>query len=580
MLCTLSIGGCDEKNIDFIKPTPDKEKPTQKPEEDKGEDNKEDEPNNGEWDPDNKPEGEQLNGTTIDPKNTHYGLVTDATSGAGIAGVVVSDGFTCVQTDSNGVYQLARHEKCEVINISIPAEYEIPVGSDNLPAHYHLFTASATAKMRHDFTLKPLAGGKETRFTMLALGDIQCHDMRDTERFNDETMVDIVNLVPTLENAYAISLGDVTNKNNSAIWAKEKQIMSRRNVTFFNCMGNHDHLNELTPNDHSNTTSYWKSVENFHKYFGPQNYSFDRGDVHFVVMDNALHGERPNDGGDYEYATGIYDWGYKWFLQDMSFVPKSKAVVFICHIPFRDGSGNNHPNSRYRQNILNKLSEYREAHIWVGHSHRTQKYIHTVNGKRIVEHVHAAVHGNMWHSSFGLDGSPNGYGVWVFGGPSVVDNYYKSVGYDRDYQMRVYNGSQRFYDPRLNVSQKARKNYHSSYSWNKIGYIYACIWDIEHNEWEVSLWQNGQKVCNMTKMNNAYDWYINYWWGEVWGSEDYAKNNKARHLYEAKLADPTAPFEVRAVDKRGIRGPFICNHYTTDYEGIIGDFDVWYPENQ
>ena len=45
-------------------------------------------------------------------------------------------------------------------------------------------------------------------------------------------------------------------------------------VPFFQTIGNHDHLNEA---DNSVTSTYWKSVENFQKYFGPQNYSFDRG---------------------------------------------------------------------------------------------------------------------------------------------------------------------------------------------------------------------------------------------------------------------------------------------------------------
>lgn len=541
------------------------------------EDNKNEEESKDEDGKDNDAEDITLNGTIISDATTLYGIITDKQSGQAIENVVVSDGFSCVKSDKNGVYQIVRHDKSTMVYLSIPAEYEIPVDAGNHPAFFKRFTLAKDERFRHDFQLELLPGGKQTQFTLLALADIQVHDSNDVDRFRDETIPDINNLVPSLVNPYGITLGDVTNKNNSAMWTKVRQAMTNQKITFMQCMGNHDHLNELSPNDHSKTTSYWKSVENFQKYFGPQNYSFTRGDVHFVVLDNCLHGEKPdNAGATHEYATGLYDWGYEWFLQDLSFIPKSKAVVLCCHIPFRDGGGDNHNNGRYRKEILNKLSEYREAHILIGHTHHMYNWIHTVNGKRIQEHINAAVCGQMWHGPIGRDGTPNGYGVYEFEGTTLKNYWFKGTGVDKDVQMRCYKGGEEIYDPRMNVNMTAKKNIFPSYSWGLKDHIVANIWNIELGEWEVTLWQNGQKVCEMTNFRD-YDYYALYWFCEVYGSSSTSYQHKSHHLYYGKLKDPNAPFEVRAVDRRGVRGPYTCSEVTTNYDGLNGDFETYVP---
>lgn len=541
------------------------------------ENNKNEEESKDEDGKDNDAEDITLNGTIISDATTLYGIITDKQSGQAIENVVVSDGFSCVKSDKNGVYQIVRHDKSTMVYLSIPAEYEIPVDAGNHPAFFKRFTLAKDERFRHDFQLELLPGGKQTQFTLLALADIQVHDSNDVDRFRDETIPDINNLVPSLVNPYGITLGDVTNKNNSAMWTKVRQAMTNQKITFMQCMGNHDHLNELSPNDHSKTTSYWKSVENFQKYFGPQNYSFTRGDVHFVVLDNCLHGEKPdNAGATHEYATGLYDWGYEWFLQDLSFIPKSKAVVLCCHIPFRDGGGDNHNNGRYRKEILNKLSEYREAHILIGHTHHMYNWIHTVNGKRIQEHINAAVCGQMWHGPIGRDGAPNGYGVYEFEGTTLKNYWFKGTGVDKDVQMRCYKGGEEIYDPRMNVNMTAKKNIFPSYSWGLKDHIVANIWNIELGEWEVTLWQNGQKVCEMTNFRD-YDYYALYWFCEVYGSSSTSYQHKSHHLYYGKLKDPNAPFEVRAVDRRGVRGPYTCSEVTTNYDGLNGDFETYVP---
>lgn len=542
-----------------LPPKPDQEQETE-------DDKKEDE--EGKWD---DTDDVVVNGTVLDESTTLYGVVKDKQSGEGIEGVVVSDGFTCVQTDKNGVYQLVRDEHSDMAYLSVPAEYEIPVDNGNHATFYKRFTVAEGQKYTHDFTLELLPGGKQTQFTLLALADIQVHDANDVERFRNETVPDIDALVPNLVNPYAITLGDITNKNNTAMWLGIRQSITNRKVKYLHCMGNHDHLNELSPNDHSNTTSYWKSVENFHKYFGPQNYSFSRSDTHIVVMDNALHGETPPPGEDYEYAAGFYDWQFEWLKQDLSYVPKDKMVLLCVHIPFRDGKGGNHSDERYRQKVLNLLSEYQEVHLLIGHTHKQATWIHTVNGKKIYEHIHGAVCGGMWHSTVCVDGTPNGYGVYTISGNTLKDWYYKATGYDPDMQIRAYDGGQTFYDPRLNQSKSAKQNYYSKYSWSAPGYIIANIWNIEHGDWDVTLWQNGKQVATMSKIAER-EWWVAYWFLEVLGTTSDGYRGSTKHLYKGKLADKNAPFTIRAVDKSGKRKTMECSTLTTDFSEVWGDF--------
>ena len=55
-------------------------------------------------------ERKRHNGTAINPDNNVAGLISDVDSGMGIVGIAVTDGYTFVVTDANGVYQMKRNE--------------------------------------------------------------------------------------------------------------------------------------------------------------------------------------------------------------------------------------------------------------------------------------------------------------------------------------------------------------------------------------------------------------------------------------------------------------------------------------
>lgn len=239
----------------------------------------------------------ELNGTQLGEGTTLYGLVTD-TSGNPVQGVVVSDGYNCVETDANGVYQMIRYKKARFVWYSTPAGYEINTSADNYPLYYAEIVHKNIAD-RHDFVLKPLAA-PETDFTLLCIADPQCASTDDISRYVNETIPDIEATVETFKAkgraVYGITLGDIVF-DTPDLWSNMKEAMANRNLTIFQTIGNHDHLKTETSDD--------KAAANFESQFGPRNYSFNRGNAHIVSMDNVFYvgGSTPSSN----YKGGITD---------------------------------------------------------------------------------------------------------------------------------------------------------------------------------------------------------------------------------------------------------------------------------
>lgn len=425
----------------------------------------------------------EVNGTQLDGNTTLYGLVTD-TSGNPIPGVVVSDGYGCVTTDANGVYQMERYKKARFVHYSTPAGYAINTSADNYPLFYAEIVHKNIAD-RHDFVLTPLPA-PESDFTLVCIADPQCATTAEISRYVNETIPDVEATVDAYKAkgtpVYGITLGDIVF-DTPDLWSNMKESMANRNLPVFQTIGNHDHLQTETSDDNA--------AANFETQFGPRNYSFNRGDVHIVSMDNVLY------EGKKKYKGGITDRQLEWLRQDLSHVDKDKLVIFCAHIPFRGGTSVTDESHENYDGVLDLLAEFSEAHIMIGHTHYQQKYIHKRNGKTILEHVHGAACGAWWTANLCADGTPNGYGVYEISGNTIANQYYKSTNKEADCQIRAYSATQVF-----------GKSGSLTFGWaanapamNDAKCIVANVWNSDASgNWKVSLWQNGTKVCDMTRV--------------------------------------------------------------------------------
>ena len=86
------------------------------------------------------------------------------------------------------------------------------------------------------------------------------------------------------------------------------------------------------------------------------------------------------------------------------------------------------------EKLKNMLINKFHATILSGHYHLNTN---SDLGGGLWEHNVASAGGTWWTSDVCRDGTPNGYRVYV-GDKSHVEQYYKSTGKDKDYQMKVY----------------------------------------------------------------------------------------------------------------------------------------------
>ena len=202
----------------------------------------------------------EVNGTQLDGNTTLYGLVTD-TSGNPIPGVVVSDGYGCVTTDANGVYQMERYKKARFVHYSTPAGYAINTSADNYPLFYAEIVHKNIAD-RHDFVLTPLPA-PESDFTLVCIADPQCATTAEISRYVNETIPDVEATVDAYKAkgtpVYGITLGDIVF-DTPDLWSNMKESMANRNLPVFQTIGNHDHLQTETSDDNA--------AANFETQFG------------------------------------------------------------------------------------------------------------------------------------------------------------------------------------------------------------------------------------------------------------------------------------------------------------------------
>ena len=470
---------------------------------------------------------DEIEGTAINPKNNAVGLIYDKDSGKGIAGVHVTDGYSFTTTDEHGVYQFSANRYTRNIYITVPAEYEIPLDpKTNIPLFYSTGKFVRKEMNRNDFALRKLAAVEEN-WTLIAVGDPQCNTVEEHDRYVTETIPDIISSLGAHQqkgeypNAYALTLGDII-EDSPWIWPMMKESMANvkvgdRYLPFFQCIGNHDHdANYLTP---------YEAAQSYIEQFGPTDYSFDRGKVHVVVMDNVIVKE--NRKTTWRYDGGLTDSQWRWLQEDLSLVEnkEDKMIIFAAHIPFRYGveaDGACVSYDRHYYDVLNILTQFNEAHIMIGHTHYTHNYIHhnytTAGGTPIYEHVHCAACGAWWSGNLSAAGSPNGYTYYDIRGAGMHNWVARGTNLDdNDAQMRVYDGNQTYGEV------QGDKDYR--FSWTGGGYMnqnsdasrsttyrpgqaalkdcfIAAIWGDDDTNWKVSIEYQG-KVYPMQRVRKS-----------------------------------------------------------------------------
>lgn len=341
--------------------------------------------------------------------------------GKGVAGVRVSDGATVVTTARDGRYTLLADPLRPFVMVSTPAGHE-PARN---PAGTMRFYESITAleEQRVDFELTPTVD--DANHTMLLLADPQTKTREETDMMHTDTVPAVQEAVRALGEGYVfgVTCGDLMYDDLS-LFPEYERAVTRMDLPFYQAIGNHD-LEQAAKTSEA-------AGETYAAYFGPTYYSFDRGAVHYVVLDNVLwHG-----AGYIGYLDARQ---LQWLAADLATVQPGATVIVMLHIPpvstmmDRTGEGFNPTISMTNKEALYRVLEPFNAFLLSGHTHELEHVsdggaTHVVNG---------AVCGAWWTGPICRDGTPNGFMIYDVR-DSAVTWRYQTTGQSADHQLRVY----------------------------------------------------------------------------------------------------------------------------------------------
>ena len=442
-------------------------------------------------------------------------------SNSGIAGVAVTDGINITRTDANGNYKLLSNATAEFVYISLPSGYDVPMNGGT-PDFYVSVPDKFQPEQVINFELKKSARD-DYRHTMIAWADPQVYN-EDELPLAENAAKDVAALAKQSETpVYGVVCGDIVG-DHPEHYDAIKKMLSDTNVPFFFAAGNHDMTYNVRSND--------LSKERYKKTFGPDYYSFNRGKIHYVILDDVFY-----VGRTYWYIAYLPGKQLAWLQQDLAGVPAGSTVVVALHIPTSTRSTQAEEPVRdvmqNRQYLYDMLKPY-NAHIFAGHMHYNDNF---VISDSLFEHDHAAVCAEFWQTPQCSDGCPQGYGVYEINGDNI-QWYYKSVGYDKNFQFTAYPVGKNPEKPTA---------------------ITVNVWNYDP-QWKVNWYENGILKGNMTQYrgNDPY-------------ATDYINKNKAKfrynwittepteHLFFAEPSSPDAKITVEVIDRFG-------NKYTENVE--------------
>jgi hypothetical protein len=412
---------------------------------------------------------------------------------------------------------MKRNEKATFVFYSTPADCNIVTASAKVKMAS--FYAKLNERERYDFRLVPNID-IENRFSLFCVADPQVSSVNEIVRLNNETISDIKEFQLTLSTpCYGLILGDVTGDQP---WLNEqvKGLFGSINMPFFAAIGNHD---EMTTSFSENL----KTSDDFSKTFGPVNYSFNRGQVHFICLDNVISNNSTS------YSCGFTDEQIEWLKQDLSYVDKGKLIICYYHIPL-----SNSDNMVNKQKFLETFKGFAEVHFMCGHTHYNENALISTP-ILAYEHIHAAACGAWWKSIINGDGTPNGYAVYEINGSTLTNWFYKPTNKSKNFQMRLYNGD---------VLYGGRYGY---YSFNKgKNTIVVNVWNYDE-KWRIEAFEDGVKVADLKPLSNSKDyWAIGYHFGVLNHSTiDFSPSCK--HIFLHNKINPDANLEIRATDRFG-----------------------------
>ena len=332
-------------------------------------------------------------------------------SGKGLSKIVVSDGVTVTSTDHNGHFDFWSIAQQPFVFLSIPSGYTLNQLSNGSAS---FFQPIDTSKEKNEFLFQLQKNEvSDDKHSLLLLADPQIQNEYEAGELLKTSTPDFIKTIKKLNdpNTFGVGCGDLVYDRLHLFEDYNKAIKATE-IPFFQVIGNHD-MDLDSRSDEATTRT-------FNRLFGPSYYSFNRGEIHYVVLDDVFF-----TGVEREYIGYITENQLAWLEQDLQYIEAGRTVVVCTHIPIAGGVKN-------KSHLYELLAPYK-VHILSGHTHRNYNTFE----ENCFEHVHGAVCGAWWSGPICSDGTPNGYGVYQMSG-SDLSWYYKAVDKPKTHQFRFY----------------------------------------------------------------------------------------------------------------------------------------------
>lgn len=494
-----------------------------------------------------------------DPKINVYGIVH--CNKKGVEGVVVSDGYRVVKTDANGIYQFESSELLKTVFISVPSGYEV-ISDNILPRFHKSLDGNPNTKERVDFELVEVNNGDHI---MYVLGD-----MHLANRTND--IIQFGNFTSDLQaqidknkskRQYALTLGDMTwelywTSNNFNLLTYLNTInQSLTGIHLFNTIGNHDH-DMYAAGDFDTVIPYRENV-------GPTYYSFNIGDIHYIVLDDIwCKNTGEGTSASRSYNSKLTSEQLAWLEKDLSHVDKSKKLVIAMHAQAYNKSGSNSMASMPEIEAL--VRDFPETHILTGHTHQTYNN-DKLSSKKIFHHNSGAVCGTWWWTGYytgigmGPDGSPSGYYIYNMNGTDIKWTF-KATGKSTDFQFRTYDRN-KIELTAANYASAANPSITSIFEtsvgdWkykSSDNYVYFTVFDYDP-AWKIEVKEN-DNVLTYEKISNIKDPLHLLCYEAVKANlnqsptSSFKANGSVDHMFRVKATSATSTLKFKITDRFG-----------------------------
>ncbi len=254
-----------------------------------------------------------------------------------LAGVMVTDGLNVAKTDKKGRFSLPGFEKTRFITITTPAGYETQ----------HFYLPVTENRKSYDFLLTESERTKSKEHSFVQITDTEVTGGMG------RWVTDLQQYIKNEKPAFLIHTGDICYEAGLTMHNRVANAQTMDCPVYY-CIGNHDLVKG----------KYGEEL--YESLYGPTWYSFDVGNIHYVVTP-IDHGDNPTD-----YTLKDV---YNWLKNDLALMKEGQALILFNHDLFT--ASDTFVFKADNEHILDLRAFNTKAQIY-GHMH--YNYVRNQNG--------------------------------------------------------------------------------------------------------------------------------------------------------------------------------------------------------